>query len=95
MSFWQKWKETPDVANEPLQSEPQEPILDQNLDQALRNFKLSVDAWSEAAYSNRRIAPSLPRRNWRPVAGWALGCALIASSVSGVVYRSHEQQVQA
>ncbi len=61
----------------------------------MRNFKLSVDAWSDAAYSTRRVASSVPRRNWRPVAAWALGCALVASSVSGVVYQRHERQIEA
>ena len=30
----------------------------------------------------------------RPAAAWALGCALVASSVSGVVYQNHERQIE-
>jgi len=95
MSIWEKLKEFPDDSaadlNAGLCSESQDPILDE----ALRNFKLSVDAWSDAAYSARRVAESSPHRNWRPATAWALGCALIASSVSGVVYQRHERQVEA
>jgi hypothetical protein len=91
MSIWEKWNELPDDADDRHQSEGQDLILNE----ALGNFKLSVDAWSEAAYATRRAASSVPRRNWRPAAAWVLGCALVASSVSGVVYRRHEQQVKA
>jgi hypothetical protein len=93
MSLWEKSNELPNDADARLQTEGQDPVLDPNLDQALRNFKLSVDAWSEAAFSNRSFVQSAPRRNWRPAAAWALGCALVASSVSGVVYQRHDQQV--
>jgi hypothetical protein len=95
MSIWEKGKEFPDNSEQRLDSESQDLILDQNLDEALRNFKLSVDAWSETAYSTRRVAPSIPHRNWRPAAAWALGCALVASSVSGSVYQRHERQLEA
>jgi hypothetical protein len=99
MSLWEKGKEFQDDSDLRVHSEAQDPTLDPmqelNVDQALRNFKLSVDAWSEAAYSMRPVAQSVPRRNWRPAAAWALGCALVASSVSGVVYQRHEEQVKA
>jgi len=95
MSVWEKSGELPDDAHDELQSAGDDPILDLKLDEALRNFKLSVDAWSEAAYSTRRVVQSGPRRNWRRAAAWALGCALVASSVSGVVYQRHERQVAA
>ena len=99
MSIWEKRKELSDdsleVSDDRAQSEAQDPIVDRNLDEALRNFKLSVDAWSEAAYSAPRQAQFVPRHNWRPAAGWALGCALVASSVSGVGYQRHEQQLKA
>jgi hypothetical protein len=91
MSIWKKWKEFPDDSDDQVHSESQDLILDE----ALKNFKLSVDSWSESAYSTRRIVESAPRRNWRPAAAWALGCALVASSVSGVVYKRHEVQLKA
>jgi hypothetical protein len=105
MSIWEKLKKVPDEFADDLNagphsesqglhsesSEPQDPIFAE----AMRNFKLSVDAWSDAAHSTRRVAELSPRRNWRPAAAWALGCALLASSVSGVVYQRHEVQVKA
>jgi flagellar biosynthesis/type III secretory pathway M-ring protein FliF/YscJ len=108
MNIWEKSNEFPD---DPLEgsdarlSEPQGlhsespglPAESQDVifDEAMANFKLSLDAWSEAAYSTRRVAEYSPRRNWRPAAAWTLGCALIASSVSGVVYQRHEREVEA
>ena len=102
MNIWEKSKELRDGSADDLNAgshsesqglhfESQDAIFDE----AMRNFKLSVDAWSDAAYSNRRVAASSPRRNWRPAAAWALGCALVASSVSGVVYQRHELQLKA
>jgi hypothetical protein len=99
MSLWEKGNESPsespDHADNQLYSEGQDAVLDLKVDEALRKFKLSVDALSEAAYSNRGVAQSVPRRNWRPAAAWALGCALMASSVSGVVYRRQEKELKA
>ncbi|MGH9591303.1 MAG: hypothetical protein ACRD25_12970 [Terracidiphilus sp.] len=65
---------------------------DAGLDGALAEFRLSVHAWSEAAYSRARIA-DLPmrRRSWRLAAGWALGCALMAGGVTGGILE-HQQQ---
>jgi hypothetical protein len=90
MSLWEKSKNLPDDSDDRVQFDVQDPIFDE----AVRNFKLSVDSWSEGAYSTRRIAQAEPRRNWRPAAAWALGCALVASSVSGVVYQNHERQIE-
>ncbi len=62
------------------------------LEQALRDFKLSVHAWSDAALSRpRRVAGEVRRRSWRLAAGWALGCVLVAGSVSGgLLERGHQ-----
>ncbi len=95
MSLWEKGNELPENVDQPVDSDSHDPVLDLNLDEALRNFKLSVDAWCEAAYNNRRVVQAVPRRNWRPAAAWALGCALVVSSVSGGVYQRHERQIEA
>jgi len=95
MSIWEKWNEFPDDSADDSNAVLHPEAQDQVLDEALANFKLSVDAWSDAAYSTRRLAEFSPRRNWRPAAAWALGCALVASSVSGLVYQRHERQVEA
>jgi hypothetical protein len=65
--------------------------------QALGNFKASVDAWCEsagAARSHPRSAPNAARPVWRLAAGWALGCAVAATSVAGALYeRQHKQEL--
>ncbi|MGA2674787.1 MAG: hypothetical protein ABSE99_16340 [Terracidiphilus sp.] len=67
--------------------------LDAEFEQALRNFRSSVHAWSEAAYNRPRTAAKTVRqRSWRLAAGWALGCLLVAGSVSGGVFEHHHRQ---
>jgi hypothetical protein len=65
---------------------------------ALKHFKVSVDAWSEAAYSRPKYAKSrlsesrLAARNWRLAASWALGCLMVAGSLGGGLYEHHKRQ---
>ncbi len=62
---------------------------DVEFEQALKDFRLSVHAWSEAAYSRpRTVAQVMRRRSWRLAVGWALGCVLVAGGVSGGVWSS-------
>ena len=57
---------------------------DVELEQALKHFKSSVHAWSEAEYSRPRTwTREVRHRSWRLALGWALGCALVVGSVSG------------
>ena len=71
----------------------QDVVQDTVLEQALRNFKLSVRAWSEAAYSRPRAAQMTARhRSWRLAAGWAMACVLVAGTVTGGVFERAEQQ---
>jgi len=66
------------------------------LEQALKDFRMSVCAWSEAAYSRPRTAARVVRqRSWRLAAGWALGLALVAGGVSGAVFERHQRQEMA
>jgi hypothetical protein len=66
--------------------------LDEELSEALVNFKLSVHAWSDAELSRpRTIAQGVKRRSWRLAVGVALGCTLLAGGVSGGVYERHER----
>jgi hypothetical protein len=69
------------------QPEPLEP----ELHEALGNFKLSVDAWSEAMISRPREAKAPGSTNWSPVIKWALGCVVFAGTVSGGLYQNHQQ----
>jgi hypothetical protein len=63
------------------------------LDEPLSNFRQSIHVWSEAALSRpRTVVEPVRRRVWRLAAGWALGCFLIAGSVSGGVYEHHHRQ---
>jgi hypothetical protein len=62
------------------------------LEGALKEFRLSVHAWSEAAYSRpRTAAQAVSRRSWRLAVGWTLGCALVAGSFSGGLWEHHRQ----
>ena len=65
------------------------------LDEAVSDFRLSVHVWSEAASSRPRTVVGAGRRGvWRLAAAWALGCFLVAGSVSGGVYEHlHRQQL--
>jgi hypothetical protein len=68
-------------------------IEDLALEQTLKNFRMSVVAWSDAAYSRpRTVTQTVRRRSWRLVAGGALGCALLAGGVAGVGYERHQRQ---
>jgi hypothetical protein len=62
------------------------------LEQVLKSFKLSVHAWSDAAYSRpRTVQQTVRRRSWRLAVGWALGCVLVAGSVSGGLFERQHQ----
>jgi hypothetical protein len=65
--------------------------LEPELHEALTNFKLSVDAWSDAMMSRPRAVMAPSRTNWSGVTKWALGCAVFAGTVSGGVYQNHRQ----
>ena len=63
---------------------------------ALKHFKASVDAWSEAAYSrprpNEMRSTAVAQHTWRLAASWALGCLLVAGSFGGGLYEHHQRQ---
>jgi hypothetical protein len=67
-------------------------LSDEALQQALKNFRQSVHAWSEAEFGRTRpVAKTLRQRSWRLAAGWALSTVLVAGSVSGGVYDQHRR----
>jgi hypothetical protein len=70
----------------------QDAKLDPTLDQALKNFKSSVHAWSEAEHSKPHTVRVVHLTSWRTAAGWALGCVLAAGSIGGGLYQRHHQQ---
>jgi hypothetical protein len=82
-------------------AEPQpDSMTDQELEQALVNFRQSVHAWSDAEYRSeaelnraRAVRPA-EHSTWRPVLAWALGCMVVAGGVSGGIYDHHRIVVE-
>jgi hypothetical protein len=68
---------------------------DVELEQALKNFRNSVHAWSDAAYGRpRTVTREVRLRSWRLAVSWALGCVLVAGSVSGGLFeRQHRLEL--
>ena len=63
------------------------------LQQALKDFRQSMRAWSDSMYNRPRTAAEVVRhRTWRLAASWALGCVLVAGSASGAMYERHHRQ---
>jgi hypothetical protein len=77
--------------HEPLTGENE----DQVVEQALRNFKTSVDTWSKAAMNRPCTTVKVARHGWRLAAGWALGSAIAAVSVAGALHEREHRQEQA
>jgi hypothetical protein len=77
---------SPDSRNE------QDAALDPALEQALKNFRSSIHAWSEAEFSKPHAVRVLRLTSWRTAAGWALGCVLAAGSIGGGLYDHHRRQ---
>jgi hypothetical protein len=69
--------------------------LTPELDLALREFRSSVHAWSEAAYNRPRSAVAAVRRKqvWRLAAGWALSGVLLAGVSTGG-WEHHRQEMR-
>jgi hypothetical protein len=66
---------------------------DSALEETLRDFRLSIHAWSAAAYGQPRTVKQVtPHIHWRLATAWALGCVLAAGSVTGGVYEHHQRQ---
>jgi hypothetical protein len=77
------------ILKDKLAGEVEDPLIAE----ALRNFKSSVDAWSDAAYCRPRAAITTARHTWRLAATVAMGCVLVAGSVTAVVDRHHKQEL--
>jgi len=69
---------------------------DLQLEQALKHFKASMDAWSDHAMSRPRTAAKLAvRHSWRMVAAWALGCVVVMGSLAGAAREIYQRQEMA
>ena len=71
------------------------PQADAALERTLKDFRSSVHAWSEAAYSQPHKPVRIYTTSWRMAAGWALGCVLAVGSVAGGMYERHHLQERA
>jgi hypothetical protein len=68
---------------------------DSAVEEALKNFKLSVYAWSDAAYGRPRKAARVVRlRSWRLAVGWSLAGVLMVGGVSSGVFERNRKLEQ-
>lgn len=69
--------------------------MDPVFEETLKDFRLSVQAWSEAAMNRpRRPIHSAVHATWRAAVSWALGCLLAAGTLGGGLYeRQHRQEL--
>lgn len=66
---------------------------DASLAAALKQFRFSVRAWSDAAQSHAGpVRAAKVARGWRPAVVWVLGCVLTLSVAGGGVYRFEHQR---
>jgi hypothetical protein len=66
------------------------------MEETLRDFRMSLHAWSAAAYQRPRTVAATAHR-WRIgrlAVSWGLGCVLVIGGVAGGVYTTHHQQPQ-
>jgi hypothetical protein len=85
------------AVTEPHEGAPQGPAVQEPaLEEALKNFRMSVHAWSDAAYSRPRTqARIVRRRSWRLAVVWALAGVLMVGGVSGGMFERHQKIEQA
>ena len=97
MRMMDKFDNNAEGAAKPVQTQAVDAAggTDAELEQALKDFKSSVHAWSDAAYSRpRSLAQQVRHRSWRLALGWALGGLLVAATVSGgLVERQHKLEL--
>ncbi len=97
MNFKKKLGCEPAKAGTPFGELSQEDFdsMDPELKKALGEFRLSVHAWSEAAYCRPRTAAvGAQRQVWRRAAGWALCSVLVIGGASTGVWKHHEREQQ-
>jgi len=69
---------------------------DLELENALKDFRSSMHAWSDAAYNRpRSLAQPARRKSWRLAASWAMGCLLVTGTLSGGLIERHHRNEMA
>jgi hypothetical protein len=75
---------------------PESEQLDLAVQESLKNFRLSVHAWSDVAYSRPRTTAQVVRhRSWRLAAGWAMAGLLVVGGVSGGLHERNRRELVA
>jgi hypothetical protein len=94
MSVDPKRSQEPEDFKNRSASDSPDSMLDPALQETLRDFRLSVHAWSEAAYSRPRAGLGIEPKHtaWRRATAWALGCVLAAGVAMGGIHARHNQQ---
>jgi hypothetical protein len=92
MSWARRRTDEPEKAN--AVAELNDPPENLAVEEALKNFRMSVHAWSDAAYTRPRTQMQVVRhRSWRLATGWALAAVLAVGGVSGGMLE-HEQKLE-
>jgi hypothetical protein len=93
MRFEQKPANHTGESEERTARESAQPMEDPALDRVLSDFRSSVHAWSDAAYSRpRSIAAAPSRAVWRKAAAWSLGSMLVIGTAGGSVLEYRHRQ---
>jgi hypothetical protein len=68
---------------------------DPMLQLALKDFRASVHAWTDATYHRARpaVAPAAQRIAWRRIVAWSMSLALSFSILGTAAYERHHQAV--
>jgi hypothetical protein len=73
-------------------------VNDQEVEQALKNFRASVHAWSEAEFTRSRAVRAPQSSLWRwlaaPAVSWGAAAVLAFTAIGVPVVVHHEHQVQ-
>jgi hypothetical protein len=78
-------------AGDPVDAPVDIEALDPILKQALGEFKASVRAWSDDAYSRPRVTRETVVRKRKIAVGWSFAAVLLAGALSGGLYQRHHQ----
>ena len=79
------------LADNPVDDPIDIEALDPVLKHALGEFKSSVRAWSDAAYSRPRVTREFVVRKRKIAVGWSFAAVLLAGAFSGGLYHRHQQ----